>query len=146
MKPKVVQGLAKIPKRSPNARVCRVTKIVLKNSGKTQVIPITIGSPDIPKIVVPVPLAVIKELPDRRPIKKTRYHRPSEYIVFDNVLKYGVYEVANDYDMDEDDEAWLSEFNNYSTCPLSELNFERVISILDRLHETVFKTFVFNFS
>lgn len=78
-------------------------------------------------ITVPVPSFHKETSSDAIPSK--RFELPKHYIVYDESKRR--YEIANEYDMNEQDEQWLSEFNKNRREPLSDLDFERIIALLN---------------
>jgi hypothetical protein len=90
-----------------------------------------------PKPNVPTPQVIVKDITDVKSLRRGRFHRPKFYIRFEHVLKHELFEIALEYDMDDQDEAWLVEFNKFSTKALSELNFERIIAVFERINTEV---------
>lgn len=86
------------------------------------------------KVEVPTPPSKGKISQEK---KLKSFKRPKDYIVYDQ-RPYSLPEVALEYDMDEEDEKWICEYNKNTRVPLSELNFERIYALLQRLDNVNF--------
>jgi hypothetical protein len=59
-----------------------------------------------------------------------RFDKPKKYINYPHITTR--YDLANEYDMQSDDEEWLHEYNKQSRKPLTDIDFERLYSLINR--------------
>jgi hypothetical protein len=74
----------------------------------------------------------INEVKDQK-----KFEIPKKYInVSNNTQLAEKYDIANEYDIQSDDEEWLQEYNSRTRKPLSDPNFERIYALLNREYGT----------
>lgn len=86
------------------------------------------------KQILNIPVPSFREIPNLQNAKKNPFVYPNKYITFDEAKQK--FEIALEYDMREEDEKFLDEFNKNRRYTLSELNFERIYAILLRYAPT----------
>ncbi|KAL9644718.1 hypothetical protein ABK040_012372 [Willaertia magna] len=93
-----------------------------------------------------IPIPTFKIIEDHA--KTSKFKRPKKYIKYESKRNFNnlifvndsftdedelIEEIGIEYDLESEDEEWLDNYNKSRIIPLSELDFERIISILNRL-------------
>jgi hypothetical protein len=80
---------------------------------------------------VPIPEVKIREIESTEPEDFEEFRIPKNYICTPESNTEAA-EIAQEYEMDEQDEIWLKEYNISKIKKLDELDFERIFALIER--------------